>query len=70
MEPKGTLGIVIISDNAPAKVVTVWPWHYDEPRSILCQVNAKSNQLFQLLENHSSFRFQYLLLIMTIQFLK
>ena len=27
-EPKGTLSIVIMNDNAPAKVVTVWPWHY------------------------------------------
>ena len=31
LEPKITLGIVILSDNAPAKVVTVWPWHYDKP---------------------------------------
>ena len=32
LEPKGTLGIVIYtSDKAPAKVVTAWPWHYDEP---------------------------------------
>ena len=31
LEPKGTLGIVVMSDNAPAKVVTVWLWHYDEP---------------------------------------
>ena len=30
MEPKGTFGIVIMNDNAPAKVVTIWPWHYDE----------------------------------------
>ena len=25
LEPKGTLGTVIMSDNAPAKVVSVWP---------------------------------------------
>ena len=31
VEPNGTLGIVIMSDSAPAKIVTVWPWHYDEP---------------------------------------
>ena len=31
VEPNGTSGIVIMSDSAPAKVVTVWPWHYDEP---------------------------------------
>ena len=28
MEPKGTLGTGIMSDNTPAKVVTVLPWHY------------------------------------------
>ena len=25
------LWVQSMSDNAPAKVVTVWPWHYDEP---------------------------------------
>ena len=31
-ESKGTLDTVItVSDYAPAKVVTVWPWHYNEP---------------------------------------
>ena len=25
LEPKGTLGIVMMSDNAQAKFVTVWP---------------------------------------------
>ena len=25
LEPKGTLGTIIMSDNAPVKVVTVWP---------------------------------------------
>ena len=37
LEPKGTLGIVIMSDNAPAKFVTVWPWHYDEPALYIMQ---------------------------------
>ena len=34
---KGTLGIVIMSDNAPAKVVTVSPWHYGEPALYIMQ---------------------------------
>ena len=38
LKPKGTLGIVIMSDNAPAKVVTVWPWHYDEPALYIMQI--------------------------------
>ena len=33
--------------------------------SILCKVNANSNILLELLEPHSSFRFQYRLLTMT-----
>ena len=66
MEPKGTLGIVVMSDDAPAKVVTVWPWHYDEPALyLLCKVNANSNKLFWLLEPHSSFWFQYRLTMTT-----
>ena len=36
-EPKGTLGIVVLSDNAPAKVVTTWPWQYDEPAVYVMQ---------------------------------
>ena len=28
LEPKGTLGTVIMSDNTPAKVVVVWLCHY------------------------------------------
>ena len=31
LEPKGTVGTVIMSDNTPAKVAIVWPWHYDDP---------------------------------------
>ena len=37
LEPKGTLGMVIMSDNVPAKVTTVWPWHYDEPALYIMQ---------------------------------
>ena len=37
LEPKGTLGTVIMSDNRPAKVFTVWPWHYDEPALYILQ---------------------------------
>ena len=37
VEPKGTMGIVIMSGNAPAKVVTVWPRHYDEPALYILQ---------------------------------
>ena len=28
---------VIMSDNAPATVVTVWLWHYDEPALYILQ---------------------------------
>ena len=28
LEPKGTLGTVLMSDNLPAKVVTILPWQY------------------------------------------
>ena len=35
--PKGTLGTVKMSDNAPVKVVTVWPCHYDEPALYILQ---------------------------------
>ena len=60
LEPKGTLGTVIMSDNTPAKVVVVWLCHYMMSlHSMLCKVNANSNKLFLLLEAHSSFRFQY-----------
>ena len=45
-----------MSDNAPAKVVTVWPWHYDEPALyIFCKVDDNSNKLLVLLEPNSSF---------------
>ena len=58
-----------MSDNTPAKAVTVWPWHYDEPaHSIFCKVSANSNRLFVLLETHSAFWFQYRLLTMTTFF--
>ena len=53
-----------MSDNAPAKVVTVQPGHYDEPvlYTILYKVNANSKKLFVLLELHSSFWLQYRLM--------
>ena len=54
-----------MSDNAPAKVVTVLPWHYMiNLHSIFCKVDANSNKLVVLLEPHSSFLFQYRLLTM------
>ena len=60
LEPKGTLGTVIISDNAPVKVVTVLPWHYMmNLHSFFCRVDANSDKLFVLFEPHSSFRSQY-----------
>ena len=31
LKPKGTVGIVIMSDNTLVKFITVWPWHHDEP---------------------------------------
>ena len=38
LEPKGILGIVILNDNnAPAKVVTVLPWHDDQPALYIMQ---------------------------------
>ena len=56
-------------DNTPAKFITVRPWHHDEPELlILCRVNANSNRLLEKFEPHSSFRFQYRLLTMTIVF--
>ena len=30
MELKGTLGVVVMSDNLPATFVAVWSCHYDE----------------------------------------
>ena len=30
-------GTVILSDNESARVVTVWPWHYDEPALCIMQ---------------------------------
>ena len=48
------MGTVILSDNALAKVVTVWPWHYSELALYFCKVNANSDRLFVLLEPHSS----------------
>ena len=67
LEPKGTLGIVIMSNNAPVNVVTVMYGRgiMMNLHSILCKVDANSNKLFVLLEPHSSFRFQYRLLTMT-----
>ena len=57
---------VIISDNMPTNVVVVLPWKYMmNLHSILFKVNADSNELLELLEPHSSFRFQYRLLTMT-----
>ena len=40
LEPKGTLGRAIISDNALAKVATLWPWHYDEPALYILQIQC------------------------------
>ena len=50
-----------MSDNVPAKFVTVWPWQYDtlNLHSIFCKVNAISNKLLELLEPHNPFRFLY-----------
>ena len=46
-----------MSDNMPAKFITVWPWHHDEPAFyILCKVNANSNKLLEKFECHSSFQ--------------
>ena len=41
LEPKGTASTVIMTDNAQAKVVTVWPWHYDEPALFIMQSQCK-----------------------------
>ena len=49
-----------MSDNAPAKVVTMM-----NLLSVSCKVSANSNKLFVLLEPHSSFWFLYQLLTMT-----
>ena len=58
-----------MNDNTPAKFVTVWPWHHDEPALyMLRKVNANSNKLLEKFEPHSSFRFQYRLLTMTTFF--
>ena len=62
-ELKGTLGTVTMSDNVPAKDITVLPWQYMmNLHPIFCKIDANSNKLFVLLEPHSSFRFQYRLL--------
>ena len=34
---KGLRGAVIMSYNAPAKFITVWPWHYGEPARYIMQ---------------------------------
>ena len=58
--------VLLMSDNALAKVVNVLPWHYMmNLHSTSCKVDANSNKIFPLLEHHSSFRFQYRLLTMT-----
>ena len=68
LEPKGTLGTVIMSD-VPAKDVTLLPWQYlMNLHSIFCKIDANSNKLSVLLEPHSSFRLQYRLLTMTTFF--
>ena len=60
---------VILSDNAPAKVVILYGHGIMvNLHPILCKVNASSNKLFILLEPHSSFRSQYRLLTMTTFF--
>ena len=71
MEPKGTVGIVIMNDNTTAKFITVWLWHHDEPALyILCKINANSNKLHEKFELHSSFQFQSQLLTIRQSFLK
>ena len=58
-----------MSDNTPAKFITVWTWHYDESALyILCKVNANSNKLLEKFEPHSFFRLQYQLFTMTTFF--
>ena len=53
----------------PVKFVTVWPWHYDEPALYIMQSQCyNSSELLELIEPHSSFRFQYRLLTMTTYF--
>ena len=49
LEPKGTLGTVIMSDNAPAKVVTLSVYGRSIMMNlhfILCKVSSNSNKLF------------------------
>ena len=60
------MGIVTLSDNASAKLITLWPWQ--PALYILCKVNANSNNLLEKFEPHSSFRFQYRLETMTTFF--
>ena len=57
-----------MSDNAPAKFVTMWPWHFNEPALYIMKDNANNNKLFVLLKPLSSFRFQYRLLTMATFF--
>ena len=58
-----------MSNITPVKIVSVWPWHHDEPAlSILCKVIANSNRLLEKFDPHSSFRFQYRLLTITTSF--
>ena len=65
----GTLGTAIMSDNVPAKVVTVLLWQYImNLHSIFSKTDANSSKLFVLLEPHNSFRLQYRLLTMTTFF--
>ena len=39
LELKETLGTVMVSDNAPAKIIILYdvPWHYDEPALYIFQ---------------------------------
>ena len=51
LEPKGTLGIVIMSNNAPVNVVTVMYGRgiMMNLHSILCKVDANSNKFMRCL---------------------
>ena len=52
MEPKGTVGTVIMSDNAPAKIVTVWPWHYGGPALYMTYIHYAKSILMLIVINY------------------
>ena len=70
LQSKGTLGTVIMSDNAPANFLLYGrEIMVNLPHYIFCKVSANRNKLFVLLELHSSFQFQYRILTMTTFFI-